>query len=405
MSVHTNPVHDCVVVGGGIIGLAVAMKLIHHGKMVHVAVLEKEREVGAHQTGHNSGVIHSGIYYRPGSLKARLCVEGSRQLIRFCSEHEIPYRLCGKLVVASEPSEIPLLHELHRRGTANGIEGLALISSEEMREHEPHVKGLAGMHVPTTGIVDFQRVAQTYARVFQHSGGTLIPGCEVKAMGRDGETIQIRTSTGNVESRFLVNCAGLHADRIARLAGVDPPCRIVPFRGEYYEIRPSRDHLVKGLVYPVPDPRFPFLGAHFTRMINGRVEAGPNAVFAWAREGYTRSTFSLVDTFESLTYPGFWRLAARYWKPGMDEVRRSCSKKLFHKSLTKMVPEIEIDDLLPGGAGVRAQALQKDGALLDDFLILPHGRSIHVLNAPSPAATSSLAIADHIVQESLSHIP
>jgi L-2-hydroxyglutarate oxidase LhgO len=405
MSVHTHPIHDCVVVGGGIVGLAVAMKLAHSKSRCSVAVLEKEREFGAHQTGHNSGVIHSGIYYRPGSLKARLCFEGAGQLIRFCVEHDIPHRMCGKIVVASEPGEIPFLQELHRRGTANGIEGLRLISSEEVREHEPHVKCVAGMHVPTTGIVDFQRVARTCARVFERSGGTLISGCEVKAIRSDGETIRIQTSVGNVKSRFLVNCSGLHADRVARLAGVNPPCRIVPFRGEYYEIRPSRAHLVRTLVYPVPDPRFPFLGVHFTRMINGKVEAGPNAVFSLAREGYTRSTFSAVDTFESLSYPGFWRLAARFWKPGFEEVRRSYSKKLFHRALTKLIPMVEIDDLIPGGAGVRAQALQKDGALLDDFLILPHGRSIHVLNAPSPAATSSLAIADHILRESLSHFP
>ncbi len=392
---------DCVVVGGGIVGLAVAMRLLQVRSQSRVAVLEKEAAFGMHQTGHNSGVIHSGIYYKPGSLKARLCVEGANRLIGFCKENDVPYQLCGKVVVACEPAEIPFLKELYRRGTANGVERLRLLSAAEVRELEPHVHCLEGMHVPTTGIVDFQRVAQTYARVFESAGGTLLPGHRVTAIDGSRDLIDIRTNRGELKARSLVNCAGLHADRVASLAGVAPNCRIVPFRGEYYEIRPERADLVRTLIYPVPDPRFPFLGVHFTRMINGKVEAGPNAVLAWAREGYTKSTISMGDSFDSLSYPGFWRLAARYWKPGIHEVLRSHSKNLFHRALQKLIPSIRSDDLTPGGAGVRAQALKKDGSLQDDFLILHSGRTVHVLNAPSPAATSSLAIADHILQESV----
>lgn len=401
MSNSSTRPYDCVIVGGGIVGLAVAMKLVQLRNHCRVAVIEKEAEFGAHQTGHNSGVIHSGIYYKPGSLKARLCVRGANELIRFCAEHDVPFDICGKVVVASEPAEIPFLEELHRRGTANGIEGLRLMEPEEVREHEPNVSCIKGMHVPTTGIVDFQQVAQTYAQVFERSGGALFPGHKVTGVHDDRGTIRIQTNQGVFITRSLANCGGLYADHVARLTGLKPPCRIVPFRGEYYEILPARAHLVRTLIYPVPDPRFPFLGVHFTRMINGKVEAGPNAVLAWAREGYTKSTVSPAETLESLSYPGFWRLAARYWKPGFQEIRRSYSKGLFHRALKRLVPAIQREDLVPGGAGVRAQALKRDGSLLDDFLILPHGRTVHVLNAPSPAATSSLAIADHILRVGL----
>jgi L-2-hydroxyglutarate oxidase LhgO len=394
-------VHDVVVVGGGIVGLAVAMRLVQAGGRRRVAVLEKEAAFGTHQTGHNSGVIHSGIYYRPGSLKARLCIDGANRLMELCREQGVPFQQCGKVVVACEPSEIPFLEELHRRGTVNGIEGLHILSPAEVRRFEPHVSCIQGIHVPTTGIVDFQRVARTYARIIEASGGTLLPGHRVAAIHGNGDIIQVRTNRGTLQTPCLVNCAGLHADRIARLAGLEPPCRIVPFRGEYYEIRQERAGLVQTLIYPVPDPRFPFLGVHFTRMVDGKVEAGPNAVLAWDREGYTRSTISLRDSLESLSYPGFWRLAARYWRPGIDEIRRSYSKSLFHKALQKLVPAVQRDDLLPGGAGVRAQALKRDGTLLDDFLVVRSGPSVHVLNAPSPAATSSLAIADHILREHL----
>jgi L-2-hydroxyglutarate oxidase LhgO len=393
--------YDGMIVGGGIVGLAVALRMLQTRGNCRIAVLEKESVFGSHQTGHNSGVIHSGIYYRPGSLKARLCIEGANRLIEFCKENAVPYHLCGKVVVACEPSELPFLEELLRRGTANGIEGLRLLSPSEVRRFEPHVSCIQGMHVPTTGIVDFQRVAQTYARVIETSGGRLLPRHRVTAIDGSGEIIEIRTDRGTFRTRCLVNCAGLHSDRVARLSGLTPDCRIVPFRGEYYQIRKERAHLVNTLIYPVPDPRFPFLGVHFTRMIDGKVEAGPNAVLAWAREGYTRSSFRLGDSLESLSYPGFWRLAARYWKPGIHEVLRSCSKDLFHKALQKLIPSIQRDDLIPGGAGVRAQALKKDGTLLDDFLVVRDGRAFHVLNAPSPAATSSLAIADHILGQGL----
>jgi (S)-2-hydroxyglutarate dehydrogenase len=393
--------YDCVIVGGGIVGLAVAMKLLQRKNDCRVAVIEKEKEFGLHQTGHNSGVIHSGIYYKPGSLKAHLCVEGANQLIRFCVEQGVPHEICGKIVVACEPAEIPFLQELHRRGTANGIQGLRLLSPEEVREHEPHVNCIQGMLVPTTGIVEFRRVAQAYARVFQSLGGELLPAHKVAGVRDDEGMLRIHTSQGVLKTRFLANCSGLYADHVARLTGLKPPCRIVPFRGEYYEIAPERANLVRTLIYPVPDPRFPFLGVHFTRMVNGKVEAGPNAVLAWAREGYAKSDLSPGELLETLSYPGFWRLAARYWRPAFQEIRRSYSKTLFHKALQKLVPAIRREDLIPGGAGVRAQALRVDGSLLDDFLIVPHGRSIHVLNAPSPAATSSLAIADHILRVGL----
>lgn len=394
-------VYDGVVVGGGIVGLAVAMRMLQTGGNRRIAVLEKERVFGGHQTGHNSGVIHSGIYYRPGSLKARLCIQGASRLIEFCKENGIPHHLCGKVVVACDSSELPFLEELRRRGTANGIEGLRLLSPPEVRRFEPHVSCIRGMHVPTTGIVDFQRVAQAYARVIEALGGHLLPRHRVTAVDSSREIVEIRTDQGSFRARCLVNCAGLHADRVARLSGLTPDCRIVPFRGEYYEIAEAKAHLVKTLIYPVPDPRFPFLGVHFTRMINGKVEAGPNAVLALAREGYTRTSFCLRDSLESLSYSGFWRLAARYWKPGAHEILRSFSKDLFHKALQRLIPSVQRDDLIPGGAGVRAQALKKDGTLLDDFLVVRDGRAFHVLNAPSPAATSSLAIADHILEQGL----
>jgi len=401
MGVGVGFTYDGVIVGGGIVGLAVAMRMLQTRGSLRIAVLEKESVLGSHQTGHNSGVIHSGLYYRPGSLKARLCIEGARRLTQFCEENGVPYRLCGKVVVACEPEELPFLEELLKRGTANGIEGLRLLNPSEVRRFEPHVDCIQGMYVPTTGIVDFQRVAQAYARVIEASGGHLLVNHRVTAIRHSGDVVTIGTDRGSFMARWLVNCAGLHADLVARLSGLEPDCRIVPFRGEYYEIRKERAHLVNALIYPVPDPRFPFLGVHFTRMIDGKVEAGPNAVLAWAREGYTRTGFHLRDSFESLSYPGFWRLAARCWKPGLQEVLRSFSKDLFHKALQRLIPSVRREDLIPGGAGVRAQALKRDGSLLDDFLVVRHGRAVHVLNAPSPAATSSLAIADHILGQNL----
>jgi (S)-2-hydroxyglutarate dehydrogenase len=426
--------YDVTIVGAGIVGLATAMRLVTQKPELRVAVLEKEPGVALHQTGHNSGVIHSGIYYRPGSLKARLCVSGARQLVAFCEERGVPYELCGKVVVATSEDEIPALRELHRRGTANGVPGMRMLGPAEVRDLEPHVSCVLGMQVPTTGIVDFGPVAQAYRGVFEELGGTVVVGRRLVGVREDASGLSLilrpsgcegsntplsppsrgeskeRCSSQRkadealvnadeiIESRGLINCGGLHSDRIARMAGLDPGCRIVPFRGEYYQIRPSRGGLVKNLIYPVPDPRFPFLGVHFTRMIDGKVEAGPNAVLAYAREGYSKATVSVTDLLEIFKYPGFWRLALKYWKPGFHEMARSYSKRLFVRALQRLIPEIRESDLVPGGAGVRAQALATDGRLLDDFHILRHRRMMHVLNAPSPAATSSLAIADHILQ-------
>ncbi len=395
--------HDVVIVGAGIVGLATAMRLAMKRPELRIAVIEKESDIGRHQTGHNSGVIHSGIYYRPGSLKARLCVTGARELVAFCEEHGVPHEICGKVVVATSEEEIPLLAELHRRGTANGVSVMRLIRAEEVREIEPHVSCIQGMAAPTTGIVDFGGVVRAYKRVFEGLGGEVLPGRRLLRVQSRSRSLILETSEGGIESRGLINCAGLHSDRVARLCGLDPGSQIVPFRGEYYQIRRERAALVKNLIYPVPDPRFPFLGVHFTRMIDGKVEAGPNAVLAYAREGYSKSAVSARDMAEVVGYPGFWRLALKYWKPGFHEMARSYSKHLFVRALQRLIPEIEEGDLVPGGAGVRAQALAGDGRLLDDFHILRSHRTLHVLNAPSPAATSSLAIADHILQAS-SHL-
>ncbi len=389
--------YDAVVIGGGILGLGTAMKLIMALPHKKIAVLEKEKNLAGHQTGHNSGVIHSGIYYRPGSLKARLCVDGAAQLYEFCQKENVPFEMCGKIVVATSEGEIPPLEELYRKGTANGVQGLRMLTSQEAKEIEPYVQAVRGMHVPSTGIVDFREVTRAYARVFQERGGTVLPGHPVTRIGSEKGGIRLDTPSGSLRSRALINCAGLHSDRIARESGVEPPCQIVPFRGEYYKIKPQRAHLVRNLIYPVPDPRYPFLGVHFTRMVGGEVEAGPNAVLAFAREGYTKTCISWKDLAEMLTYPGLWRLVSRHWSAAAGELRRSFSKKLFTRTLQKLVPQIGEEDLIPGGAGVRAQALDKKGNLLDDFVIVSHDQMVHVLNAPSPAATSSLAIADYIV--------
>jgi len=388
---------DVIVIGGGIVGLATAMTLAKTHPRLKLAVVEKEPEVATHQTGHNSGVIHSGIYYRPGSLKASLCVLGAQHLVRFCRENAVPFELCGKLVVATDQSELPRLQELYRRGSANGVPGLRLLGPSEARSLEPHTRCLQALHVPATGIVSFQQVAQAYAKRFTSSGGEVFLGRRVEAIEVNPDGIHLITSQGELLSRFMVNCAGLYADRVALMAGASIPCQIVPFRGEYYQIRPEKSHLVRGLIYPVPDPRFPFLGVHFTRMIDGKVEAGPNAVLAWAREGYKKTDIAWYELIEILKWKGFWRLVSRYWGPGWKEMVRSYSKARFAQALQRLIPEIRQEDLLPGGSGVRAQALGNDGALLDDFTIVLKERMLHVLNAPSPAATSSLAIAEYLV--------
>jgi (S)-2-hydroxyglutarate dehydrogenase len=389
---------DLIVVGGGIVGLATAMTLAKSYPGLKLALVEKESALAQHQTGHNSGVIHSGIYYRPGSLKARLCVLGAQQLVRFCEDNAVPYERCGKLVVATDPAEIPRLRELHRRGTANGVPGLRLLEAAEARNLEPHTRCVQALHVPTTGIVDFRQVAQAYARQFTGAGGKVFLNHAVQAIAVHSGGVRVATSQGAFTSRLLINCAGLYADRVALMAGTPIPCQIVPFRGEYYQLRPERNLLVRGLIYPVPDPRFPFLGVHFTRMIDGHVEAGPNAVLAWAREGYQKHDVVWHELAEILQYKGFWHLVSRYWRPGCKELVRSHSRAMFAQALQKLIPEIGREDLLPGGSGVRAQALGHDGALLDDFVVLQAGCMVHLLNAPSPAATSSLAIAEHLVK-------
>ncbi|GAB4560793.1 MAG: L-2-hydroxyglutarate oxidase [Anaerolineae bacterium] len=392
--------YDVTIIGGGIVGLATAMALAK-ARPLALLVLEAEDHLAAHQTGHNSGVIHSGLYYRPGSLKARNCVAGREALYRFCEEHDIPHERCGKVVVATCENELPALDELERRGRANGLQGLRRLAPEEIREIEPHVTGIAGLHVPETGIVDFRQVAAAYAREIERHGGEIRLRTRFERAIPEPQGLALETSTGVIHSRLLVNCGGLQSDRIARRCGVDPGLQIVPFRGEYYELVPERRSLIRHLVYPAPDPRFPFLGVHFTRMIDGKVEAGPNAVLAFKREGYTRSSFSARDVLAYLSYRGFWRMAARHWRMGLHEFYRSFSKRAFVAALQRLVPELTMKDVQPAGAGVRAQALEPDGRLSDDFRIVEAARMIHVLNAPSPAATASITIGRTIAEMAL----
>ncbi|MCX7818995.1 MAG: L-2-hydroxyglutarate oxidase [Kiritimatiellae bacterium] len=390
---------DVVVVGGGIVGLATAMALGEAGR--RVLVLEKETELAAHQTGRNSGVIHSGLYYRPGSLKARLCAAGREAMFEFCARRGIPCERCGKIVVATDERDRARLDELERRGRANGLTGLRRLSPAEIRAIEPHAAGVDGLHVPQTGIVDFREVCRAMADEVRERGGAVRLGTPFLAARPESSGLIVHTPRERLYVRGLVNCAGLHSDRVARRCGVEPDVAIVPFRGEYYTIRPERRWLVRNLIYPVPDPRFPFLGVHFTRRITGEVEAGPNAVLAFRREGYRRSDVSLLDLAELATYGGFWRMAARHWRMGLDEFRRSLSRHRFAEALRRLVPEIRDDDLAPGGAGVRAQAVARDGSLVDDFRIVQAPRMVHVLNAPSPAATASIAIGRSIARYAL----
>jgi L-2-hydroxyglutarate oxidase len=366
------------------------------GQGCSVVVLEAEDRLAVHQSGHNSGVIHSGLYYRPDSLKAELCIAGRRSLVRFCVQEEIPFVRCGKLVVATRPSELGRLDELERRGRANGLSGLQRLVGEEIAEVEPHAAGIAALRVPETGIVDFRAVAEAYGRRVEERGGRIVTGARVVAVRKDGAGLAVETTQGATGCRLLVNCAGLESDRVARLCGAAVDVRIVPFRGEYYELAVERRGLVKGLIYPVPDPRFPFLGVHLTRRIGGEVEAGPNAVLAWKRTGYRRGSFAREDAAEIVSWPGFWRLAARYAGIGAYEALRSHSKRLFVRDLQRLVPELRAADLEPGGSGIRAQALDRKGALVDDFRIVSSERAIHLLNAPSPGATASIAIGEKI---------
>lgn len=386
-----SSIYDIAVIGGGIVGLATALTLTRRGG-VRLIVVEAERDVAQHQTGHNSGVIHSGLYYKPGSHKARNCTEGRAALIQFCEEHGIPYECCGKVVVAVDEGELPALDELERRGRANGLLGIRRLAAGELRDYEPNVVGVAGLWVPETGIVDYRAVARKYAELVKAQEGTLCLQARVTKVERRSDELILHTTQGDIQTRNLINCGGLHSDRLARLCGLDPGLQIVPFRGEYYEIVPERRHLVKNLIYPVPDPRFPFLGVHFTRTIAGSVEAGPNAVLAFRREGYGRWQMSARDLVGYATYGGFWRMAWKYWRTGLGELRRSFSKRAFHQALQRLMPELRCDDLRPFGAGVRAQAVEPSGTLVDDFRFVEAERMIHVLNAPSPAATASLSI-------------
>ncbi len=386
---------DVAVVGGGIVGAATAMAILGR-RRVSLVMVEKEDHIAAHQTGNNSGVIHSGLYYKPRSLKARNCTAGREALYRFCAERGIPAERCGKVVVATREKQLPVLEELWRRGEANGLTGLRRLQPEEIREIEPHAAGIAGLFVPQTGIVDYARVTEAYAEEVRRNEGEILLGAAVRRIVGESSGMVLETGVGEVRCRALINCAGLQSDRVARLAGAEPGVRIVPFRGEYYELAPERRDLVRNLIYPVPDPEFPFLGVHFTRMIGGGVEAGPNAVLAFKREGYSRWSFSAGDLFDAFSYRGFWRMAGSNWRMGLGELWRSWNKGAFVRALQALMPEIAAADLVPGGAGVRAQALDPDGKLVDDFRIVEAERQIHVLNAPSPAATASISIGETI---------
>ncbi len=390
--------YDVAIVGGGIVGLSTAMQLKSGYPGWRVAVVEKEAAIARHQTGHNSGVIHSGIYYRPDSQKAKFCVAGVQALLHFCDENEIEYEQCGKVIVATADEELGRLNDLHQRGTANGVQGLEMIGPERLREIEPHAAGVQALWSPATGIVDYLKVAAAYAARFQEAEGDVYTGAPVTRITRHAEEVVLETPAGDLKAKHVINCAGLHADRIAKMMGERLDVRIIPFRGEYFTLEPERRNLVKGMIYPVPDPRFPFLGVHYTRTIQGQVEAGPNAVLALRREGYRKSDFSPRDSWGTFTFPGFWKMSARHWRVGVSEMRRSYSKKRFVRDLQRLLPEIQERDLAPGGSGVRAQAVARNGAILDDFHILRGREAIHVLNAPSPGATSSLAIGAHIVE-------
>jgi L-2-hydroxyglutarate oxidase LhgO len=392
---------NAVVVGGGIVGLASALALLERRPAASLLVLEKEPALAAHQTGHNSGVIHAGLYYKPGSLKATTCQRGRHLLERFCEAHDVPFERCGKVVVATSDEEIPRLDELERRARANGLEGVARLGPDALRDVEPHARGVAALRVPQTGIVDYARVAAAYASEIERRGGRIVRSARVDAVDRRTSTVVVRSSAGDFEADVLVACAGLGSDRLARRCGLAVDVAIVPFRGEYWMLAPERRSLVRHLIYPVPDPAFPFLGVHFTRRIGGGVEAGPNAVLALAREGYGRASFDPRDAWGLATWPGFWRMARRHWRAGLHEQLRSLSRAAFARACAALVPEIREQDLEAGGAGVRAQAVARDGALLDDFAFAEGPRMVHVLNAPSPAATASLAIGEHVAERAL----
>lgn len=393
----TSNQYDIAVIGGGIVGTATAMALAKQ-KNISIVILEAESKLAAHQTGNNSGVIHSGLYYKPGSLKANNCVTGRKALYKFCEEHDIAHDQCGKVVVATDEKEIPKLNDLESRGHANGLVGLKRLKPEEIKEYEPHVTGIDGLYVPETGIVDYNQVTEKFAEIVQQQGGQVELNARVIGFKKETDGLVLETTSGEFRAKNLVNCAGLQSDRVAKLCGVEPGLKIVPFRGEYYEIIPEKHYLVNNLIYPVPDPQFPFLGVHFTRMIDGGREAGPNAVFAYKREGYKKSDISLKDLTETIFYKGFIIMISRHWKMGIGEMYRSYLKSAFVKSMQRLIPEIQASDVHRGGAGVRAQALEPDGFLVDDFRIVEAERMVHVLNAPSPAATACISIGEKIAE-------
>lgn len=393
--------YDIIIVGGGIVGLGTALNILEQRPGSKVLVLEKENEVAKHQTGNNSGVIHSGLYYKPGSLKAKNCIDGYNMLIDFCRVNEVPFELCGKIVVATEEKEVPLLKNLFDRGAQNGLKGFKMLNASELREYEPHVNGISGFFVPQTGIVDYKVVAEKYAELIRKNGGKIHLGEKVTDIKLKTSTVNVVTDKTSYETKQLINCAGLYSDKIAKLTTPEVNVKIIPFRGEYYKLKKEREYLVKNLIYPVPDPNFPFLGVHFTRMMKGGVEAGPNAVLAFKREGYKRSDINFGELAETLAWPGFQKVAKKYWRTGMGEMYRSFSKAAFTKALQKLMPEIQESDLVDGGAGVRAQACDRTGGLVDDFLILEKPQVINVCNAPSPAATSSLSIGKTVADLAL----
>jgi L-2-hydroxyglutarate oxidase len=395
-----SQMYDYAIIGGGIVGLATAMKLSQALPTAKIAVLEKESSWAFHQTGNNSGVIHSGVYYKPGSFKAKFCRDGCQSMVDFCREHKVPYEVCGKVIVATQERELPLLEKLFQRGLQNGIP-VSKISPEAAREIEPHVNCVAAIKVDSTGIADYKKVSQKYVEIIQEKNNYL--ACNTKVIGIKSEpgNVLLETNQGEIKAKFLINCAGLFSDRVAKMANLKPPAKIIPFRGEYYELVPEKRYLVKSLIYPVPNPSFPFLGVHFTKMVDGSVHAGPNAVLSLKREGYKKTDIDIKDLAEVLAYPGFWKLASKHADEGFKEIVRSFSKAAFVKSLQRLIPEVRSEDVIPTHAGVRAQALMDNGSLVDDFLIVNGERSIHILNAPSPAATSSLEIGQEVAKRAI----
>jgi L-2-hydroxyglutarate oxidase len=395
---------NVLIIGGGIVGLATAVKLAERFPAAKIVLLEKESKVGQHQTGNNSGVLHCGLYYKPGTAKARLAVSGIQEMMVFCREHNVPHEICGKLVVATDDAEVGRLKNLHERGRQNGLQGLEYLSVPQMREIEPHVGGIAALRVPQEGIVDYPKVCDAMVAKIQAQGGRVVTNAKVTALKPQAAGWIAETPAGEFSADFIINCAGLHCDRVSELAGEKRDVRIVPFRGEYYKIKAPRQHLVRHLIYPVPDPQFPFLGVHFTRLIHGGIEAGPNAVLAFSREGYHKTDINLADLFDALSFPGLWRFLGKHKRMSFEELKRSFSRRLFCESLQKLVPEIRSEDLEAGGAGVRAQAMSPEGELVHDFCFVKRPKALHVLNAPSPAATASLAIGSAIIEQIASEL-